>query len=488
MEADVVVVGAGAAGIAAGVTLADAGKQVIMLEKGDKFGGAGMFGAQGLFAVESSQQRAAGVQYSLKQAYQELVSYTHYRSNLNLTKAILKESASTIDWLDERGLKTELVNNTQEVHQQHPKVYHQYIDKFAAFDRLIHRFKDHGGQLLLKTAGTKIIQKDGNIVGVQVHQDKHDFVIDCSAVVVADGGFIGNPDLIKEYLAINPDNLYSMGERKATGDGIKMLAELGADTRHMGVFENHAASVISPQNHKWHNGTIFSLTNLPFLWVDSAGNRFVDESVCYDFALWGNATYTAGGYYYIILDQQFVDYISAQSLDWTDSFERTFKSLDHQVMTHKVGPFPQIDADLEEAIQKEAGWRAESLQDLAQQLHVPELDFENTIKQYNEHVDKKEDPDFYKSSDYLRFSIRKGPFYALKARSTSLGTIGGIETNAKMEALKVNKQPIKGAYVAGNDASGMYDTSYPTLEGISCAFAWNSGRLAGKSVIKYLGK
>lgn len=143
---------------------------------------------------------------------------------------------------------------------------------------------------------------------------------------------------------------------------------------------------------------------------------------------------------------------------------------------------------MEEAIQKEAGWRAESLQDLAQQLHVPELDFENTIKQYNEHVDKKEDPDFYKSSDYLRFSIRKGPFYALKARSTSLGTIGGIETNAKMEALKVNKQPIKGAYVAGNDASGMYDTSYPTLEGISCAFAWNSGRLAGKSVIKYLGK
>lgn len=162
------------------------------------------------------------MQYSLKQAYQELVSYTHYRSNLNLTKAILKESASTIDWLDERGLKTELVNNTQEVHQQHPKVYHQYIDKFAAFDRLIHRFKDHGGQLLLKTAGTKIIQKDGNIVGVQVHQDKHDFVIDCSAVVVADGGFIGNPDLVKEYLAINPDNLYSMGERKATGDGIKM--------------------------------------------------------------------------------------------------------------------------------------------------------------------------------------------------------------------------------------------------------------------------
>ncbi|GAB5051598.1 FAD-dependent oxidoreductase [Pediococcus ethanolidurans] len=488
MEADVVIVGAGAAGIAAGVSLAEAGDKVIMLEKGDKFGGAGMFGAQGLFAVESAQQRAAGVEYTIKQAYQELTNYTHYRSNLGLVKAILEESASTIDWLGKRGLKTELVNNTQEVHQGHPKVYHQYIDKFAGFDRLMQNFKSHGGRLLLKTTGTKLIQTDDQISGIQVHQEKQDFIIECSAVVVADGGFIGNQDLVKSFLTIDPTNLYSMGERKATGDGIKMLAELGADTRHMGVFENHAASVISPQNHKWHNETIFSLTNLPFLWVDGAGKRFVDESVCYDFALWGNATYTAGGYYYIILDQQFVDYISEHSLNWTDSFERTFASLSHKQVTHKVGPFPQIDADLEEAIQKEAGWRAETLDELADQIHVSRQDFEKTIQHYNSLVNQKEDTDFYKPNKYLQFSLAKGPFYAIKARSTSLGTIGGIETNAKLEALKQNKQPIKGAYVTGNDASGMYDTSYPTLEGISCAFAWNSGRLAAKSVIQFLNK
>ncbi|KRN52730.1 fumarate reductase (flavoprotein) [Pediococcus damnosus] len=488
MKADVVIVGAGAAGIGAGITLAEAGKQVILLEKGDKFGGAGMFGAQGLFAVESSQQKAVGSSFTLKQAYQELIGYTHYRSNTALTKAILSKSASTIDWLSDHGLKTELVKNTQEVHQDHPKVYHQYIDKFAGFDRLMASFKAHGGQLLLQTAGVEIIREQDQIAGIKVVQNKHEFMITCSAVIVADGGFIGNHELVNKHLTINPENLYSMGERKATGDGIKMLAQLGADTRHLGVFENHAASVISPHDSKWHNSTIFTLTNLPFLWIDQSGKRFVDESVCYDFALWGNITYTIGGAYYFILDQALVDELSDQALEWTDSFERTFVSLAHKPMTHKVGPFPQIDVDLEEAIAKGAGFKAEDLAELATKLHMSQKILMQTVDRYNTQIEQKEDFDFYKPTKFMRFSVKQGPFYAIKARSTSLGTIGGIETNDQMDVLKADKKPVKGTFVAGNNASGMYDTSYPTLEGISCAFAWNSGRIAGESAIKLLNE
>lgn len=488
MEADVVIVGAGAAGIGAAITLADAGKKVILLEKGDKYGGAGMFGAQGLFAVESDQQKAAGEHYTIKQAYQELATYGHYRTNLSLTKSILQQSASTISWLDDHGLKTELVANTQEAHQHHPRVYHQYIDKFAGFKRLIRHYQTHGGQLLLNTAGEEILQSGHEIIGVKAKHEEKEFIINCSVVIVADGGFIGNAKMVKKYLSIDPDNLYSMGERKATGDGIRMLAQLGADTRHLGIFENHAASVVSPENHRWHNDTIFSLTNLPFLWVDHAGKRFVDESVCYDFALWGNATYAAGGFYYILLDQRFVDFISNHELNWTDAFERTFKSLAHQQTSHTVGPFSQIDVDLEEAIEMKAAWKAENVADLAMQLHVPATNLRATITRYNSLIKNHADKDFYKPANFLRFPLVQGPFYALKAKSTSLGTIGGIETNEKLEALTAEKTPILGAFVAGNDASGMYDTSYPTLEGISCAFAWNSGRIAGKSAIAFLQK
>ncbi len=151
----VVIVGSGAAGIGAALTLVDKNYRVILLEKGDKFGGASMFGAQGLFAVESKYQ--TGIDYTVADAYQELIDYTHHRSNSRITKAILEKSAETIDWLDQHGLQTELVNNTQEAHQKKPRTYHQYIDKFNGFNKLIQYFQAKGGRLLTKTAGKKIL-------------------------------------------------------------------------------------------------------------------------------------------------------------------------------------------------------------------------------------------------------------------------------------------------------------------------------------------
>ena len=113
---DLVVVGAGSSGISAALTAAEAGLKVALLEKGDKFGGAGMFGAQGLFGANTKLQKEAGVNYSVKDAYEEILNYTHHRSDARIVKAIIKESAETLAWMSKNGLATELVTNTQEVH------------------------------------------------------------------------------------------------------------------------------------------------------------------------------------------------------------------------------------------------------------------------------------------------------------------------------------------------------------------------------------
>lgn len=485
MNFDIVVVGAGASGISAALTASECGAKVALLEKGDKFGGAGMFGAQGLFAVESRAQKEAGVKYSLKDAYEEIINYTHHSSNALMVKAILEESAATIDWMAESGLETELVTNTQEVHQEHPRTYHQFIDKFNGFKRVMNKFLESGGVLMTETSAEEIVQEHGKVTAVKANRKGEEITLETKAVILADGGFVGNKDEIKRTLAIDPDDLYSMGERKATGDGLQMLKEAGGVSDYKRIFENHAATVYSKTDPKWHNASLFDLTNIPLLWVNREGKRFTNEDVVYDFALWGDSVYQIGGYYYFLFDQATVDYLRQQALDWTSSFERTFRLLDKKPMTYQVGPYPQLDQDLNEGISQGAVFKADSIQKLAEKIAVDPANLTATVNRYNELVVEGKDMDLYKDDRFMTLSVKEGPFYAVRANSTTLGTVGGALVNEHFEVLNVKRQVIDGIYAVGNDASGLYDSSYPTIEGLSNAFAWNSGRIAGRYASAY---
>ncbi|MBP2058215.1 fumarate reductase flavoprotein subunit [Lactobacillus colini] len=484
MDYDVVVVGAGASGISAALSAAQNGAKVALLEKGDKFGGAGMFGAQGLFAVGSKEQLERGEEYTIKDAYEEIMNYTHHSSNARMTKAILRESADTIEWMRQNGLDTELVTNTQEVHQNHPRTYHQFIDKFNGFQRVMDNFINAGGTLLTETSGKEIITEGNKVVGIKVITKDEEKVLTTNNVILADGGFVGNKDEVNQYAKIDSNDMYSMGERKAVGDGLRMLKEVGGVNNYKRIFENHAATVYSKKSHKWHNNTIFSLTNLPTLWIDREGKRFTNEDIVYDFALWGDTVYQAGGYYYFLLDQKLVDYLKKNSLNWTDSFERTFRLLDGKPMTYKVGPFESIEQDLQEAIDEGAGFKADSVEELAEQINVSPTSLSDSVKRYNHLVKKGEDTDFYKDNKFMNVPVEDGPFYAIRANSTTLGTVGGGLVNEDFQALTSDRKVIPGVYVVGNNAGGLFDSSYPTIEGLSNAFAWNSGRIAGKFVAK----
>lgn len=484
---DIVVVGAGASGISAALAAAQSGAKVALLEKGDKFGGSGMFGAQGLFAVESAAQKASGEKYSIQDAYEEIINYTHHSSNAKMTKLILEKSASTIQWMKNNGLETELVTNTQEVHQNHPRTYHQFIDKFNGFKRVMNNFIKAGGVLMTETTGNKIIRNENNkVTGIEVISKGRSMTLATKAVILADGGFVGNKEEISKSLAIDPDNLYSMGERKATGDGLRMLKEVGGVNDYKRIFENHAATVFSKNNIKWHNDTIFTLTNLPFLWINNEGKRFTNEDIVYDFALWGDTVYANGGYYYFLIDQKLVDYLKKESLNWTNSFERTFRLLDGKPMTHKVGPFTSIEEDLQEAISEGAAFKAGTFKELAEKIDVDPNTLTLEINRYNQLVENGKDADFYKNSKFMNVKVQDGPFYAVRANSTTLGTVGGGLVTENFEALNTKRKVIPGIYAVGNNASGLFDSSYPTIEGLSNAFAWNSGRIAGEHASEFV--
>jgi len=112
-----------------------------------------------------------------------------------------------------------------------------------------------------------------------------------------------------------------------------------------------------------------------------------------------------------------------------------------------------------------------------------------TVDDYNTCCESKYDKDFAKDPRYLW--LVSGPrYYAVKARTVFLGTMGGIKINERAEALDKKEAVIPGLYAAGFDAGGMYGDSYPIKcsSGLASAFALNSGRIAGKNVLKFLGK
>jgi len=503
LNADVVVVGSGAAGISAGLTALEGGLKVILIEKGKNYGGASLFGGLGLMAYESKHQKAAGETATVKQGFEELMTFTHHKSNGALTRAVLGLSASTIDWIEGYGIETRLVENAQESHHGRPRTYHEYVDKFAGFKAMFAHFEEKGGVFLTETAGQSLLMGEhGKITGIDaMRADGSRVKITAPVVVIASGGFGANKEELVGKLKIPERLLNYMGEKKSVGDGLHMAAAAGADMYNLDTFQLHFA-VVAPEgeafdlnaiiNKKSAWSSIFWATGLPLLWVSGAGKRFVNECVVYDHALWANTVYAVGGYYYYLLDSKTVQSLKTEGTDITDSFERTIKEAQNlqlaspQAITGDVAPLPDIEDEIRHAITRQIAWTAPTLAVLADKIGVDSTTLTATVDAYNQAVDGGDDPLFYKPRNALRYAVKQGPFYAVKVRSNMLGTLGGIRVNERLEAVNQDRKPIPGLYAAGYDAGGLYGDSYPVTEGLTLGFAFNSGRIAGYSARDYL--
>ena len=103
-KADLVVIGSGAAGLAAALTAAEGGLRVMILEKQRLIGGSSNF-FEGTFAVESDLQRREYITYTRDEAFKAFMEYSHWRANPRIVRAFVEESAATISWLQRYGVE-----------------------------------------------------------------------------------------------------------------------------------------------------------------------------------------------------------------------------------------------------------------------------------------------------------------------------------------------------------------------------------------------
>jgi fumarate reductase flavoprotein subunit len=150
-----------------------------------------------------------------------------------------------------------------------------------------------------------------------------------------------------------------------------------------------------------------------------------------------------------------------------------------------------INKEMSAALEKGSGelFTADSIEELAKKIGVDPSVLRATVNEYNGFCEKRHDDLFAKDPKYLR-PIKGPKFYAVKARTVFLGTLGGIKINHKTEVVDKKDKIIPGLYAVGFDAGGMWGDSYSIRDssGASAGFAVNSGRIAGKNALKYIGK
>ncbi|BBF43518.1 fumarate reductase flavoprotein subunit [Lachnospiraceae bacterium KM106-2] len=501
-EADVVVVGAGAAGSSAALSALQSGKKVILLEKTAQPMGAGTL-AGGMFAADSKLQKEAGEEVSKEWLYEEYKKASEGYMNSLLVRNIINESGKTVDWLMENGMKLNLVDSGSGgayAHQGMPSTLHGYAEGgTVAITNLVETFKKAGGDVRWSTPASELITKDGKVTGVKAKkEDGTTLSINAKAVVIATGGYGGNEEMLKEYQGEN----YTMGEvQQNTGDGLNMAWSAGADklgTETMHYFwETFTGDQIGKLSEKLGDDW-FSLTNwtmFPNLRVNSQGKRFGDETNVTLYSVHGaEIAMQPGQVEYVIVDSATLDKVAKkgtyvledQFKKWVgdEQFYMEFNEPNSTDDYYKEQHTPRDYAKIfDSVLDSGVVFKGDSIEDLAKQMNVDASELKKSVKQYNNAIKTGKDEQFFADTKRL-IEVKEGPYYAIKFCARNLSTLGGIRINENMQVVDKDANVIEGLYAAGADAGGMYGKAYVDFEGGTLGFAYTSGRLAGINASK----
>jgi fumarate reductase flavoprotein subunit len=478
---DVAVIGGGASGLSAALTAAEGGARVVLLEKRNHMGGSSNF-AEGLFAVESEMQRPMFMNYSRAQAFKNVMEYNHWKANPRLVRAFIDESAATISWLLKRGVElTEPITNIPDGW----RTLHCLKGPFGAIGSpmiktLTRRAKEKGVDIRLATPAKKILRKGANINGVIAEREGESEQIETKAVVIASGGYGNNKEWIKKYTGYDLGvNAIPIRNYDKVGDGIRLGWEVGAAEEGMGVLHFFRVGPMGPGVRMLCHVECACLQ--PYLWVNQQGERFCDESIAFNDTFEGNASARLKeGYSYTIFDDATKQYMVEQGIEKSVSL----KSMPGTRLT-------DFDRDLKKALDKKNPEIAvaDTIEELARKIKIEPAVLKATVDQYNRFCETGCDEVFAKEPKYL-LPVKKPKFYAMQGHTVYLGTLGGIKINHRMEVVDEKEKVIPGLYTVGTDAGGLYGDSYCFLpaSGTTLGFAVNSGRIAGRNALSYIGK
>jgi fumarate reductase flavoprotein subunit len=478
LKAKLVIIGGGGAGLTAALTAAEKGlNPVIVLEKRGGVGGTSAL-ASGPFAAESPAQRRQAIIAPRDELFKRAMSWAHLKVNPRIVRAFIDKCGETIEWLEKMGLFFYCVPHSP---IDSPLTWHvPHGDGAAIMKTLAEKCRKTGVELLVDTTGKKIITgSQGEVTGVVAEYPGRQFKIATPGVVIATGGFAGNPELLKRYCPTYRENMRLSGIPNR-GDGLTMAMEAGAATDGLGMIMV-AGPVTGGMFHLGGepNRLRLSMTFISgepaTVWVNKKGRRFIDETVVFNYYESINALVRQPeAVSYALFDSAMVNLIQTKGLS---NVPAGYYYGEAQRSPLPLGLVKELQMLADKGTIKISGdW-----DEIADWLGTPRQDLNDSILEYNAACDRGYDPVFAKDRRYL-LPLRQAPFYAVKCGSSLLNTLGGIKINEKMEVLDGNDNPIRGLYAAGVDTGGWTSDTYcAMLPGTAFGWALNSGRIAGEN-------
>lgn len=475
LSTDIVIVGAGSAGLTAAVQAAEKGANVVLLEKNFFVGGASNF-AEGIFAVESELNRLRSDTLTREEAFKHAREMHMYEVNVPMMRDYIYGSADNVDWFMKHGVKFDVIRMTPwEEATWHVIGEYKGKNHGAA---LVANLQDQCDKLGVTTltgtpAESLITDKSGAVVGVKAKSKTDDYTINAKAVILASGSISDSNEKVAEWAHRDAKHWHSSVNVNKTGDGISMAVAAGAQ-RGPVSFVAHLSS--EGKGIKLLSNVYTTAWQPAALWVNSDGSRFVNEDVAMSFSQAANAVYTQLGHTaWSIFDESQVDYMIEKGVDSGVG-----------VLVPVGAKLTKLKEEIKTALDEgsDSFFAASSVSAMAKKLGVPAKNLEAAVTAYNRGCAEGHDGEFFKDVKYMR-PINTKKLYAIRLTSAFFTAFGGLNVNRDFEVLNTKNQPIKGLYATGLEVSRMIGHTYTTwTSGYAFGFSCYSGRHAALNAVE----